>query len=124
VRSGIAQIESTKDIEVSVEDKFVRFKFEAKRTSLQDLIKAIQGKDGRFSARLALLVSPADPPPDVFERARLAVAGVEGARALSSPGKDGIALATFDLEKKTMLPDVIAAARGAGLTLKDPPAKK
>lgn len=124
MRSGIAQIEGTSDVEISVEEKIVRFKFDAKKTTLQELTVAIQGKDERFQARLALLADPPAPSADLFEKARLAVTGVEGVRALSSPGKDGIALATLNLEKKTYLADVLAAAKKAGLTLKFPPPKR
>lgn len=124
MRSGIAQIEGTADIEISVEEKIVRFKFDAKKTTLQELTVAIQGRDERFQARLALLADPPNPSADLFEKARLAVTGVEGVRALSSPGKDGIALATLNLEKKTYLADVLATAKKAGLTLKFPPPKK
>lgn len=124
MRSGIAQIEGTSDVDISVEEKIVRFKFDAKKTTLQELTVAIQGKDERFQARLALLAEPPNPAPDLFEKARAAITKVEGVRALSSPGGDGIVLMTFHLDKKTFLPDVLAAAKAGGLTLKFPPPKK
>ena len=124
MRSGIAQISGTSDIDISVEEKIVRFKFDSKKTSLQELTVAIQGKDERFQARLALLADPPNPSAELFEKARLALTKVEGVRALSSPGGDGIVLMTFQPDKKTYLPDVLATAKGAGLTLKFPPPKK
>jgi hypothetical protein len=123
VRSAIAQIPGTQDVEVLVKERMVRFRFDAQTTPLQVLIAAIEGKDRRFPARLALQAPIEAPPADLFERARQAVLGIEGVRALSSPSKDGIALATFHEDKRTLLFDLLQAAQKAGLALRDPKLK-
>jgi hypothetical protein len=110
LRSAIAHIPGTKDIEFSIPEKFVRFKFLAEKTTLQELMEAMNGKYKRFESRL------------VLKQER--VGQVKGVRAISWPDQDGLVLITFKSELKTLLPDLLRAARDAGNPLVDPPAKQ
>src|SRR6266478_4440952 len=53
LRSAIAKVPGVRDIDVSVEEKFLRFRLDARKTAIQPLMKAILGDDERFPSRLA-----------------------------------------------------------------------
>lgn len=124
MRSAIAKVPGVKDVDVSVEEKFLRCKFDAKKTSIQTLMKSFLGEDERFPSRLALQLENPKAESETIDKARTAVAAVPGVRAMSLPDKEGVVLVTFHLEKSTLLPDLLKAAKDAGLPLREPPAKK
>jgi hypothetical protein len=123
LRSSIAAVPGIKDVDVCVEEKFLRFKFDARKTVVQTLMKSFLG-DNRFPSRLALQLENPAADLETIEKARTAVAAVPGVRAMSLPDREGVVLITFHLDKSTLLPDLLEAAKGAGLPLRDAPAKK
>ena len=124
MRSAIAKVPEVKDVDVSVEEKFLRVNFQARKTPVQTLMKAILGENDRFPSRLALQLENPKAEAETIEKARTSVAAVTGVRAMSLPDKDGIVLITFHLDKETLLPDLLQAAKDAGLPLREPPRKK
>ena len=124
MRSAIAKVPGVKDVDVSVEEKFLRFKYDVRKTPVQTLMKAILGEKERFPSRLALQLENPKAGAQTIDEARTAVASVAGVRAMSLPDTEGIVLVTFHLEKETLLPDLLQAAKNAGLPLREPSRKK
>jgi copper chaperone CopZ len=124
VRSALSRLAGVREVEVSVEEKFVRLKFDEKKTSIQSLMQAALGEDDRFPSRLVLKLENPKAEAQVIEKARLAVAEVPGVRAMSLPDREGIVLVTFHLDRVTRLSDLLKAAKDAGLPLGEPPPQK
>jgi len=124
VREGIAHVPGVQQIDLSVEEKFLRFRFDARKTSIQALMKSFIGEEERFPSRLVLQLEDPKAEAEAVERARTALSSVAGVRAMSLPDAEGVVLVTFHLDKNTLLLDVLGAAAKAGLPLRDPPAKK
>jgi hypothetical protein len=122
VRSAIAQLPGTSDIDISVEEKFVRFKFESEKTDLQLILSAIAGKARRFEGRLVLQIDPKTPSTD-FDRLSVALKAVKGVRGVTRPDEKGIVLVTLEPEDKTFLPAIQKAAAESGVPVKDPSKK-
>jgi copper chaperone CopZ len=124
VCAAVARVPGVKDAGVSVDEKFLRLSFDARKTPVQALMKALLGNDERFPSRLVLQLENGKSESEALEKARAAVAAVPGVRAMSLPDKEGIVLVTFRLEERTLLADLLGAAKGAGVPLRDPAAKK
>lgn len=123
MRSAIAKVPGVKNVDVSLEEKFIRFTYDAKTTSIQTLMKAMLGEKERFPSRLVLQLEDPKAGPEAVEKARISLAAVAGVRAMSLPDKDGVVLITFHLDKNTLLGEVLKAAKDIGLPLLDPKRK-
>jgi len=124
VREALTKVPGVKDVEVSTEEKFARFKFDAQKTPVQALMRALLGEDDHFPSRLALQLESPKAEPETIDKARLAIAAVPGVRAMSQPDGEGIVLITFHLDKVTLLPELLQTAKAAGLPMREPPLKK
>lgn len=124
LRTAVDKVPGARDIDVSVGEKFLRFRVDVRKTAIQTLMKTFLGEDERFPSRLVLQLENARVESGTIDRARMAVAAVAGVRSMSLPDKDGIVLVTFHLEQATLLPDLLDAAKSAGLSLRDASARK
>jgi hypothetical protein len=124
VRSGIAQLPNVTEIDVSVEERFVRFKFQAESLDLQQILSAIAGGGKRFEGRLVLQLEQPKIEPTAFDRLAAAMKKVKGVRQVSQPDDLGVILVSLTTEDKTMLPDLLRAAKDAGVPVKNPEKKK
>lgn len=123
MRSAIAKIPGVKDVDVSIDEKFLRFTCDAK-TPIQTVMRAILGENNRFPSRLVLQLENPAANPETVDKARTAVVAVPGVRQMSLPDNQGIVLVTLHLDKNTLLPDLLQAANSAGLPLRNPQPKK
>jgi hypothetical protein len=90
---------------------------------LQRVLKAIAGESRRFEGRLVLqLVEKASAGQ--FEALAAALKKVKGVRQVSQPDEAGVVLVSLTPEDKTLLPDLLKAARDAGVPVRDPARKK
>jgi copper chaperone CopZ len=123
VRSAIAQLPGVQGIEVSVDERFVRFKYQAEAIDLQSILAAIAGKDKRFEGRLVLQLEDPKVAGEQFERLRAGLKALKGVRQVSQPDEQGVVLVTLVAEEKTLLGDILKAAKQTGVGLKDPDRK-
>jgi hypothetical protein len=124
VRSAIAQFPDVQGIEVSVEERFVRFKYRADTLDLQRMFAAISGKDKRFEARLVLQLEDPKAGGAAFDKLRARLKAIKGVRQVSSPDSEGIVLISLVTEERTLLGDVLKAAAEVAVPLRDPVRKK
>ncbi len=119
MRSAIAQFPDVEGIDVSVEERFVRFKYRAESLDLQRMFAAIAGKDRRFEARLVLQLEDPKLGDAGFEKLRAGLKALKGVRQISSPDEKGVVLISLVAEEKTLLGDILKAAKQSGAALKD-----
>jgi copper chaperone CopZ len=124
VQAGIAKVPGVTAIDLAVDEKYLRFRFDARRTSIQSLMKSFLGDQERYPSRLALRLDPPKADVEKIERVRAAVGAVDGVRAMSLPDPGGVVLITFHLDKSTLLRDILDAASKAGQPLGDVAPKK
>ncbi len=124
MRSAIARITEITEVDITVEDRFVRMKFPAERIDLQRILTTIAGKNNRFQGRLVLQLEDRKTSPADFERLRAALMSTKGVRQVSQPDESGIVLLTMIDKEKTLLTDILRAAKQAGIALIDPERKK
>ena len=101
----------------------MRFKYRAESLDLQRMFAAIAGKDRRFEARLVLQLEDPKLSDAGFEKLRIGLKALKGVRQISSPDDKGVVLITLVKEEKTLLGDVLKAAKQSGAALKDPDRK-
>ncbi|MCH7944603.1 MAG: hypothetical protein IIC73_01110, partial [Armatimonadetes bacterium] len=120
MRSGIAQVKTVENARVIFDKELARLKFDARKVTLQELIQAVKGASERFDAKLLLQLQNPKAPADAVKRARQAIAKVKGVKSVGNPDKSNNIAVTFDLKERTMLADVLKAAKDAGVALRDP----
>ena len=121
MQSGIASINPISDLNVDLATNLARLKYDSKKLSLQKLIATVKDSGENFNATLLL---NATGNKTAVAKAREAILKLKGVTKISQPDKDGNIRLTFDKKGKTMLADVVGAAKKANVTLKDPKAKK
>ena len=121
MQSGIATIKPILDLNVSIDTKLARLKFDSKKVSLQELIGTVRESGARFDATLVL---HATGSKSAIKNAREAMLKVKGVTKVSELDKDGSFKITFDKKGKTMLASIVDAAKKVSVTLKDPKPKK
>ena len=121
MQSGIATIKPVSDLNVNIGTNLARLKFDSKKVSLQELISKVKGAGPNFDATLLL---HANGKKEATSNAIKAILKVKGVAKVSQPDKDDNISITFDKKGKTMLASITAAAKKAGVALKDPKVKK
>ena len=121
MQSGIATIKPILDLDVSIDTKLARLKFDSKHVSLQELIGTVRESGPNFDATLVLHATGEE---SAIKSAREAILKVKGVTKVSEIDKEGNLKITFDKKGKTMLASIVDAAKKVKVTLKDPKPKK
>ena len=121
MQSSIASIKPVSNLSVDLGTNLARLKYDSKKVSLQQLVAKVKGAGARFNATLLL---HATGKKDAIASARKALLKVKGVTKVSKPDKDGNIQLTLDKKGKTMLASIVAAAKKANVTLKNPKTKK
>lgn len=122
IRSNLSKFKSVEVVLADAGKKRVELKFDPERVSMQQILKAIAGKEGRYGARLALQYQPAKVSAAQAEKTRAALSKAPGVRAAGLPDENGIILITFRESPPALLPTILKAAEASGATLRDPEA--
>ena len=122
VTKSVAAVPGLQSVKISASEKSLRSKVDADSFILQDLLKAIYGKDGKYAGRLGLLATP-KPGRKEVERLRAALDVVPGFRAMTEPDSQGRLLLTFHMKNRTTLSQVLRAVSGTGVNISDPAPK-
>ncbi|MCH8273607.1 MAG: heavy-metal-associated domain-containing protein [Armatimonadetes bacterium] len=124
MRSGIAQVKGTEQVSVDFGTGRATLKYSINSRPLEDLIKGVKDAGSRFDATLLLQSEKADVSPAAWKEARKAIVSLKGVKSVSEPDNKGVIAITLTLKGKTTLEGVLKAAKGAGVSLRNPrPAK-
>jgi hypothetical protein len=123
VRSSIATLKPIEQLEVSLEAKTARLRFDKDKAPLQELTRRVyeSSESHNFTARVAFVLTGAG---DATKNAVAAIKKVEGVTAVTGPDKDGRIEIDLDNKKKTMCAAIVKAAKDAGATIADVPKPK
>lgn len=101
-------------LEIRTDPSVARVKFDAARISLQDIVRAVRGDGRKYDARLLIQVNGKQ------DALTAVLAKLAGVRSPGIPDRAGVRMITFKLEERTMYADLVAAAKEAGVHLKEP----
>ncbi|HWP31071.1 MAG TPA: hypothetical protein VNK96_05020 [Fimbriimonadales bacterium] len=120
MEAGLRQLGGIENIKINVETKHVQFNFDAKKHSLQELLKAIEGESGRFSARLLLQFKSKSITEEDFLKLKNALVRIKGVRSVGEPDKSRTIMITLKKDERTFLQEILDTSEKVGIPLQNP----
>jgi len=122
VRSALSKLPGIKGLALQLSPPFAQFKIDTAKTSMQDIVVAIRSAGAQFDGKLDVAETP-NLPDSTLDKLDAALTAVKGIKNTGYPDEHGDRVLTFDLKQKTMLADILRAAKSVGIELATPKTK-